>query len=334
MGNKKGHTESMDAMAKDNLEKTDERKAQYDAESDAQRHRNVDGKAMNAMKIRDLRAANEKKSAAMRVDNEAEIVEMRRLGAEGDAEHSAWMGGLRVKNKQKMAKMESDGQRALSGMKMRGRGDELRHKNECAEVNASHDADMAQIEQKHQSDLSAARQNRADNLWRHNDRMNAMDAQHKHVPNAFLANSFMFLWLCLCLLFGGVLSDRLTYVRTMKCSALGLALAAIPSFALVNGFGGVWPMIFVQFVLGVGLGAFGGPMQLMMVDSIDDVAVRFCAMGTAYNLCQALFGGTAPIFAELMQKAHLTLVGLYLCALAALAFGCLWLNGKSTRNTK
>merc|ERR1712013_734017 len=98
MGNKKGHTESMDAMAKDNLEKTDERKAQYDAESDAQRHCNADGKAMNAMKIRDLRAANEKKSAAMRVDNEAEIVEMRRLGAKGDAEHSAWMDGLCAKN--------------------------------------------------------------------------------------------------------------------------------------------------------------------------------------------------------------------------------------------
>merc|ERR1712013_919140 len=114
----------MDAMAKGNLEKTDERKAQYDAESDAQRHRNVDGKAMNAMKICDLRAANEKKSAAMRIDNEAEIVEMRRLGAEGDAEHSAWMDDLRVKNKQKMAKMESDGQRALSGMKMRVRGSE------------------------------------------------------------------------------------------------------------------------------------------------------------------------------------------------------------------
>merc|ERR1712013_812301 len=112
--NKKGHTESMDALAKDNLEKTDERKAQYDAESDAQRHRNADGQAMNAMKIRDLRAANEKKSAAMRVDNEAEIVEMRRLGANGDAEHSAWMDGLRAKNKQKMAKMESDGQRKLS----------------------------------------------------------------------------------------------------------------------------------------------------------------------------------------------------------------------------
>jgi len=134
----------------------------------------------NAMNIRDLSAANEKKSAAMRVENESEIVEMRRLGAKGDAEHSAWMDGLRAKNKQKMAKMESDGQRKLSGMKMRGRGDELRHKNECAEVNASHGAEMAQIERKYQSDLSAARQNRADNLLRHNDRMAAMGAQHKH----------------------------------------------------------------------------------------------------------------------------------------------------------
>merc|ERR1712013_173493 len=182
--NEKGHTERMDATAKDNLEKTDARQAQYDAESDAQRHRNADGKATNAKKITDLSTANESKMAAMRVGNEAEIVEMRRLGAKGHAEHSAWMDRLRAQNEKKMAKMESDGLRKLNVMKMHGRGDELRHRNACAEGNASHDADMTQIEEKHQSDLTEARRNRAENLSRHKSRMAAMTAQQKTETDA------------------------------------------------------------------------------------------------------------------------------------------------------
>merc|ERR1712013_702452 len=142
--NEKGHTERMDATAKDNLEKTDARQAQY----------------------------------------EAEIVEMRRLGAKGHAEHSAWMDRLRAQNEKKMAKMESDGLRKLNVMKMHGRGDELRRRNACAEVNASHDADMTQIEEKHQSDLTEARRNRAENLSRHKSRMAAMTAQQKTETDA------------------------------------------------------------------------------------------------------------------------------------------------------
>ena len=152
------------------------------------------------------------------------------------------------------------------------------------------------------------------------------------VPHAFVANSFMFLWICACLLLGGMLSDRFSYATTMKWSALGLAVAAVPSYLAVDvtQHGEVWPMVLTQLVLGVGLGCFGGPMQILMVDTIDDVVVRYCVMGTAYNLCQALFGGTAPIFAELLAKVHLALVGLYVGTLALLALVCLLLKSRTS----
>jgi len=174
------HSVQMGAMAENNLVKRDACQAQYDVESDAQRHRNVDSKTANAKKVNDLSTANESKRSAMRVVNEAEIVEIRRQGAQGRAEHGAWVHRLQTLNAQRMAKTESDGARVIRGLEMHGRGDELRHKNENAGMNTAHSVDMAGIEQKHQSELTTARQNRADNLTRHNKNMTTMGVQHKH----------------------------------------------------------------------------------------------------------------------------------------------------------
>ena len=178
--NAKGHTDHMDAMTKTNLAKRDARQAQYDGESDAQRHRNADNKAINAKSVNDLSTANESKVTAMRVANEAEIVEMRRQGAEGNAEHNAWMHRIQTQNAQRMAKMESDGARNLSAMKLQDRGDELRHKNDFAGMNTAHAVDMASTEQKHQNELTQSRWIKADNLTQHNHQMTAMGAQYRH----------------------------------------------------------------------------------------------------------------------------------------------------------
>jgi len=178
--NAKGHTEHMDAMAKGNLTKKDVRQAQYDKESDAQRHRNADSKAINAKSVNDLRTANESKVTAMRVTNEAEIVKMSRQGAEGNAEHNAWMHRLQTQNAHQMAKMESEGARNLNAMKVQDRRNEQRHKTDFAGMNAAHSVDMASTEQKHQSELAQSRQNRADDLTRHNHLMTSMNVEHLH----------------------------------------------------------------------------------------------------------------------------------------------------------
>jgi len=176
--NERQHTERVDAVAKDRLEKRDARKALYDAESEAQLHRNADSKTANAKKVSDLRSANENKMNAQRIANEAEVVET--YNANSSDEHNAWMLRLRTQNKEQMAEMASKGAMKLSAMKLCGRVHEGRHQNEIAENEATHDADMEAIERKHETDLSSARQNRAANLTRHNHKMAEMGAQHKH----------------------------------------------------------------------------------------------------------------------------------------------------------
>eukprot|EP01084_Bolivina_argentea_P287461 493268_1 len=132
------------------------------------------------------------------------------------------------------------------------------------------------------------------------------------VEHAFIVNSFMFIWICICLLFGGYISDKYTYFKTMRLSVLYLCVVSIFTYWIVQLLtidGQVYPLIIAQFILGFGLGNYGGPMQVMMVDCVDDVVVRYCVMGIGYNLCQAIFGGTAPIFAALLSQTKIGLIG-------------------------
>jgi len=177
--NKKGHNERMDALAKSNLEKRGARHAQYDAESEAQRHRNADSKASNVKKVSDLSSANESKMTAQRNCNKSEVIEMRRKKGQRDDEHTARMIRMRAQNKAQMAALTESGALKLSEAKQRGCADKLRHDKEFAENEATHDADMAAIEQKHQTDLGEALHRRDDNLMRHNLEMAGMGLQHK-----------------------------------------------------------------------------------------------------------------------------------------------------------
>ena len=90
--NEKGFHERIDAMAKDNVEKSDARKAQYLAEVDAQRHRNEESRADNDQKIHELNAANQSELAAMRDANQAEMDAAREKNAQGTAAHEACRG--------------------------------------------------------------------------------------------------------------------------------------------------------------------------------------------------------------------------------------------------
>jgi len=182
--NQKGHAERMDVMAKDNLKKKDACRAQYNAETAAQGHRNADSKAANAKKVSDLSLANKSKIDAQRIANEAEVVVIRQRNRQGSDEHDAWMKRLRTENKEKMAQMENDGEWKLSGIKRRGRMDELRREKELADNEATHNADMAAIKQKYEADLEATRQSREMNQTRHNQRMAAQGIQHRQETDA------------------------------------------------------------------------------------------------------------------------------------------------------
>ena len=157
------------------------------------------------------------------------------------------------------------------------------------------------------------------------------------VEHAFVVNAFMFLWICCTLIFGGWVSDKFSYIKTMRISALFLCLVSTFMYLMIQKLtinGEIYPLIIAQFILGFGLGCFGGPMQVMMVDCLDDVVVRYCVMGAGYNLCQAIFGGTAPIFATLLAQAQLTYVGVYYAVIALIGFILLSIKSKESTKTE
>ena len=75
-------------------------------------------------------------------------------------------------------------------------------------------------------------------------------------------------------------------------------------------------MIITQFIYGICLGGFGGPMQIFMVDSVSDVGIRYSVMGVAYNLCQATYGGTAPMIGTALSLASILWVAVYVLTVA------------------
>jgi len=157
------------------------------------------------------------------------------------------------------------------------------------------------------------------------------------VDHALLTSSLLLVWKMVMLVVGGTLADRYGYFAIMKVGVAVLCLLSWPSYFLLEymyidrGEAGVWPLVVSDFVTVIGLGLLGGPMQLFMVDSIEDVVLRYSAIGIAYNLCQAIFGGTAPLVGSALTMANLVYVGVYLSACSALSFGILWFLHRDAR---
>lgn len=91
------------------------------------------------------------------------------------------------------------------------------------------------------------------------------------------------------------------------------------------------------------IGIFGGPMQIFMVygGSIDsDIGARYSVMGIAYNMSQALFGGTAPIIGTALASTGsngLVYVAIYevlLCIISGFILYIMEIQYKDNRKIK
>ena len=109
------------------------------------------------------------------------------------------------------------------------------------------------------------------------------------VDHAILVSSGMTIWNMLWLLVGGHLADKYGHYVPMKVGTVMLCLCSVPLYYLmtreyvVHQSDSLWPLIAADFVSGMALGLFGGPMQIFMVYAIEDVTVRMSAVGIAYN---------------------------------------------------
>lgn len=145
------------------------------------------------------------------------------------------------------------------------------------------------------------------------------------IHNALLISSFLFVWHMICVVFGGYLSDKYSYYTIMKVGASITAISSFPSYYLmykvfiIEQSKNIWPLIVADLLTGLGNGLFGGAMQIFMVYAIDDVVVRYSAIGIAYNLCQAIFGGTAPLIGTALSIMKLYYVGIYVAIFSAIS---------------
>eukprot|EP01084_Bolivina_argentea_P093687 168455_1 len=148
------------------------------------------------------------------------------------------------------------------------------------------------------------------------------------INNSLLVSTFMNIWVTFCVVFGGYLADRYNYYIIMKYCAILVMIWSAPAYYvmhqifIINKHKTLWPLIISDMVTGFGIGIFGGAMQIFMVYSINDVIVRYSAIGIAYNICQSIFGGTAPLIGSALSLIKFYYVGIYIssvCLVSAIA---------------
>ena len=114
--------------------------------------------------------------------------------------------------------------------------------------------------------------------------------------DAFIVNSCVLFLVVITVVMGGYLSDKFGYFRVMITSCFCLILVSVPNFEIIENNNIIgpenapWNVIVAQVIFAIVLGCFAGPMQTYMVHLIDNVAVRYCAMGIGFNINCALFG--------------------------------------------
>ncbi len=95
------------------------------------------------------------------------------------------------------------------------------------------------------------------------------------------------------IILGAWLSDTYGRKRILMPAAAALCLAITPIFMWMDSgefIGILWAQIAFSFILGL----YFGPLPALLVE-LFPTSVRYTGMAIAYNLCAAMFGGTAPM---------------------------------------
>ncbi len=137
---------------------------------------------------------------------------------------------------------------------------------------------------------------------------------------ALLTNAVGLLCFSLLLPAAGHVSDRVGRKPMLIAGSLILALASIPVFYILGGYG-VFGALVAQIVLAIGLAVYGGGSYTFFVE-LFPTSIRLTGAAIAYNTSYALFGGAGPFVAGYLVKAtgDPASPGWYLAALASVAF--------------
>ncbi|MDT0169801.1 MFS transporter [Pseudarthrobacter sp. BRE9] len=125
--------------------------------------------------------------------------------------------------------------------------------------------------------------------------------------------------MALCIPFTGLLSDRIGRRRVLWIGALSTVVFAVPAFLAIAV--GSLPMTLLGLALIAFPVAFSVPNLASALPALFPTEHRYSAMGIAYNLAVAIFGGTAPfIIAALIGVTGDDMaIAYYLMAVAVVA---------------
>lgn len=125
--------------------------------------------------------------------------------------------------------------------------------------------------------------------------------------------------MALCIPFTGLLSDRIGRRRVLWIGAFSTVVFAVPAFLAIAV--GSLPMTLLGLALIAFPVAFSVPNLASALPALFPTEHRYSAMGIAYNLAVAIFGGTAPfIIAALIELTGDDMaIAYYLMAVAVIA---------------
>ncbi|MCU1568441.1 MAG: transporter [Pseudarthrobacter sp.] len=125
--------------------------------------------------------------------------------------------------------------------------------------------------------------------------------------------------MALCIPFTGLLSDRIGRRRVLWIGAFSTVVFAVPAFLAIAA--GSLPMTLLGLALIAFPVAFSVPNLASALPALFPTEHRYSAMGIAYNLAVAVFGGTAPfIIAALIELTGDDMaIAYYLMAVAVIA---------------
>lgn len=103
--------------------------------------------------------------------------------------------------------------------------------------------------------------------------------------------------------------------RALRRGQYLMFFIAVPGFLCLAHSRSAFAAVIVQFLFGCSLASFGAGMPFFLVHAFA-VDVRVAAIGLAYNIAQALFGGTAPLLQTALVRIHPVLPGVVLSLLA------------------
>ncbi|MGO1971781.1 MAG: MFS transporter, partial [Propionibacteriaceae bacterium] len=134
-----------------------------------------------------------------------------------------------------------------------------------------------------------------------------------------------------CLPLVGRLSDRLGRKRVYAMAIGSTIVLMVPAFAVMQ-IGEIWAVMLALFMVAIPVG-FYVAISASALPALFPTASRFGAMAIAYNLAVSLFGGTTPLFSQLLITAtgNTYMPAFYIMFFAALA-GVALLTMKESAN--